>query len=81
MRVTARLFARLRDIAGSSDVAVELPGGATAADLWSALVAEHAEFERYGGAVSIAVNEEYAKIDRVLDDGDDVAFLPPVSGG
>ena len=81
MRVTVRLFARLRDIAGVNEVHTELPAGATASALWATLVTEHTEFERYGGAVSTAVNEEYVKMDRVLADGDEVAFLPPVSGG
>lgn len=81
MRVTVRLFARLRDIAGTSEIHAELPNGATARALWATLVAQYPEFERYGNAVSTAVNEEYAKMDRILSDGDEVAFLPPVSGG
>ena len=81
MRVTVRLFARLRDIAGTSEVHAELPDGATARALWATLVAQHTEFEGYGNTVSTAVNEEYAKMDRILSDGDKVAFLPPVSGG
>jgi molybdopterin converting factor subunit 1 len=81
MRVTVRLFARLRDLAGTSEAHVELPDGATARALWATLVAQHTEFERYGSSVSTAVNEEYAQMDRTLSDGDEVAFLPPVSGG
>ena len=81
MRVTVLLFARLRDIAGASVVEKELPEGATASTLWDVLAQEHADLSRYRGAVSTAVNEEYAKMDRPLADGDEVAFLPPVSGG
>lgn len=81
MRVTVRLFARLRDIAGASELDRELPDGATASVLWDSLSDEFTELARYRGAVSTAVNEEYAKMNHALSDGDEVAFLPPVSGG
>lgn len=81
MRVTVRLFARLRDIAGTSELHRELPNGSTARVLWDSLAAEHTELARYRDAVSTAINEEYAKMDHALSDGDEVAFLPPVSGG
>ncbi len=81
MHVTVRLFARLRDIAGKSELRRELPDGATARVLWDSLAAEHTELSGYRDTVSTAINEEYAKMDHPLSDGDDVAFLPPVSGG
>ena len=81
MRVTVRLFARLRDIAGASVLEKDLPNGSTARTLWDVLTVEHAELAQYRAAVSTAVNEEYAKMDCPLADGDEVAFLPPVSGG
>jgi molybdopterin converting factor subunit 1 len=81
MRVTVRLFARLRDIAGSADLTREAPPGATVADIWRALVAEFPEMSRYESSISSAVNADYAKMTAPLADGDEVAFLPPVSGG
>lgn len=81
MRVRVRLFARLRDIIGASEIERDLPAGATARMLWDALAADHPELDRYLTAVSTAVNEEYARMDAILADGDEVAFLPPVSGG
>jgi molybdopterin converting factor subunit 1 len=81
MRVTVRLFARLRDIAGESTLHRELSDGSTARALWNSLEAEHMELAGYRDAVSTAINEEYAKMDHALSDGDEVAFLPPVSGG
>ena len=81
MRVTVRLFARLRDIAGSSELVKQIPDGSTARFLWDSLAAENVELVGYRDAVSTAINEEYAKMDRVLVEGDEVAFLPPVSGG
>ena len=81
MLVTIRLFARLREMAGGSELRRELPAGATARTAWEALVAEFPGFDDYSRAVSCAVNEEYARMTSPLTDGDEVAFLPPVSGG
>jgi molybdopterin converting factor subunit 1 len=81
MRVTVRLFARLRDIAGSGDFTREVPDGSTAADVWRALAAEFPEMARYDTSISTAVNANYAKMSTPLSDNDEIAFLPPVSGG
>jgi molybdopterin converting factor subunit 1 len=81
MRVTVRLFARLRDIAGSADLSREAPANATVGDIWRSLVAEFPEMSRYESSISSAVNADYAKMTVPLADGDEVAFLPPVSGG
>ena len=81
MRVTVRLFAGLRDIAGSSELRIDLPENATAGSLWDSLATEHSALAKYRNVISTAVNEDYAKLDCTLSDGDEVAFLPPVSGG
>ena len=81
MRVRVRLFARLRDIVGAGEFEREVPADATAQTLWNALAAEHEELARYVSVSSCAVNEDYAKFTTPLRDGDEVAFLPPVSGG
>jgi molybdopterin converting factor subunit 1 len=79
--VTIRLFARLRELAGASELARELADGSTAAAAWSALAAEFPALAAYESSVSCAINEEYARMTTMLRDGDEVAFLPPVSGG
>ena len=81
MLVTARLFARLREIAGAPEVAIVLPEGASVLDAWHSLAGRFPELAAYAGSVSCAVNEDYARMNAVLKDGDEVAFLPPVSGG
>jgi molybdopterin converting factor subunit 1 len=81
MRVTVRLFARLRDIAGASELIRDVPAGATAGDVWRAVVAEFPDMSRYDSSISTAVNADYAKMGAVLSEHDEVAFLPPVSGG
>jgi molybdopterin converting factor subunit 1 len=81
MRVTIRLFARLREIAGSGDLEREIDDSASVRVLWERLTAEFPALADYTSIISCAVNEEYAGLDRRLQDGDEVAFLPPVSGG
>ena len=81
MLVTLRLFARLRELSGQSELRVDVPDGADARAAWNGLTAEYPALAPYGGSVSCAVNEEYARLTTRLKDGDEVAFLPPVSGG
>ena len=81
MRVTVRLFARLRDVAGASELARDLPSGATIGDVWRQLTREFPEFAGYERSISSAINADYARMDQVIGEGDEIAFLPPVSGG
>ena len=81
MRVTVRLFARLRELAGAGELQMELTPGATVQDAWRALEARHGDVHPYAGKVSCAVNAEYSQRSTTLNEGDEVAFLPPVSGG
>ena len=81
MRVTVRLFARLRELAGRSEFSCDVADDATVADVWRAAVAEYPAIAPHARSVSAAVNATYAKLTARVADGDDVAFLPPVSGG
>ena len=81
MRVTVKLFARLRDIAGAPELERDVEAGATIRSVWHDLARQFPEFANYERSISSAVNADYAKMDDVLSDGDEVAFLPPVSGG
>jgi molybdopterin converting factor subunit 1 len=81
MRVTIRLFARLRDIAGAAELPRDVGPGATIKSVWDQLVDEFPDFRRYERSISSAVNADYARMDDPVRDGDEIAFLPPVSGG
>jgi molybdopterin converting factor subunit 1 len=81
MRVTVRLFARLRDIAGAAELARDVAPGATIAAVWAGLAREYPEFGVYERSISSAVNADYARMDHEVREGDEIAFLPPVSGG
>jgi len=79
--VRVLLFARLRELARHDELRLEVPEGSTARDVWNGLAAEYPPLADYTTAVSVAVNEEYARLTASLRDGDEIAFLPPVSGG
>jgi molybdopterin converting factor subunit 1 len=81
MRITVRLFARLRDLAGSPEVVRDVPAGATVETVWQAVAAEFPAIAPYRASVSAAANADYVKFSAPVADGDEVAFLPPVSGG
>jgi len=81
MRVTVRLFARLRELAGREAVACEVDADATVRAVWDAIVRQHPALAPHAGTVSAAVNADYARMTAAVRDGDEVAFLPPVSGG
>lgn len=81
MRVSVQLFARLRELAGQADVDCEVPEGATIADVWRAVARRHPALAPYGTSVSCARNEDFARMSAAVNDGDAIAFLPPVSGG
>ena len=78
---TVRLFAGLREMIGAREIALEVPDGATAADLKERLGEIHPHVAPMLPTVACAVNEEYVDGAHVLRAGDDVALIPPVSGG
>lgn len=81
MKVRVRLFASLASIAGEREMEWELKEEPTPASLWAQLVERFPDFQRHSGHVKVAINQEYAGWEDALEDGDEVAFLTPVSGG
>jgi MoaE-MoaD fusion protein len=79
--VRTRLFARLREQAGTETEIIELPAGASLADVYEALRQNHPALEADRNAVRAALNQEFKEWDAQVADGDEVAFIPPVSGG
>lgn len=75
------LFASLREAVGQKQLEVELPADATLAELLARLEREHAVVARSRGRLLISLNEERAPLETQLGEGDEVALLPPVSGG
>lgn len=81
MTVRVLFFASLRERVKRSESDWTLAGGATVDALWKALVVEFPMIEAMSRSVTFAVNREYVDRDHVLAEGDEVAVIPPVSGG
>jgi molybdopterin synthase catalytic subunit len=80
VKVRVRLFAGLRERSGTGGVDVELPEASTVADVWHAVAQVVPLGDRPAG-IMFAVNRTYAEPSQQLADGDEVALIPPVSGG
>jgi molybdopterin synthase catalytic subunit len=81
MNVTVRVFAGLHDLLGQRDVSLRLDDGATIRDLRDKLAREYPAVARHLETVVYAVDEEYVPVEYPLHPGDEIALIPPVSGG
>ena len=81
MQLSVRIFARARDLVGKSEVGVELPAGATVADLRHRLSVDYPALKSLLENSALAVNDEFADDSSLLPPSSEVALLPPVSGG
>jgi molybdopterin synthase catalytic subunit len=80
MQIRLLCFGRLREII-AAEQRLDLPEGTTVAALWQQLRAQHPALAPYEGAVAVAINQNFASAESLLHEGDEVALLPPVSGG
>jgi molybdopterin converting factor subunit 1 len=81
MRVAVKLFAAARDLTNQAEVTLELPPGADVAELRMLLMTQFPSLAPLAGRSLIAVNSEYAGDATPILEGDEVALIPPVSGG
>ena len=81
MKVAVKLFAAARDLAGNGEVEIELPPGADVAELRQALAAQLPPLGPLAARSLVAVNAEYASDSTPVAEGDELALIPPVSGG
>jgi molybdopterin converting factor subunit 1 len=79
--VTVRFFASLRELTGEHEIHLEVPATSRPADVWEACVQRWPALASRRQSTVLAVNREFARGDIVIQDGDEVALLPPVSGG
>ena len=81
MRVRVLFFGVLKDIVGRSEELLEIAAGATLSDVFAAYAKRFETLTQTRSSILFARNREFAKPDTLLSDNDEVAFLPPVSGG
>jgi molybdopterin converting factor subunit 1 len=81
VNVDVKLFGAVREAVGAKVLSVELADGCPVAELRAKLAGQYPIFARFGDRLAVSVNFEIAAGDTALTEGDEVAFLPPVSGG
>jgi sulfur-carrier protein len=81
MTVTVRLFARVRELAGTDTIRVDLPAASAVSDLRRALENNWPAMTPLVARSAVAVNGDYAADDHRLEPADEIALIPPVSGG
>ena len=81
MRIQVRFFAAYREIVGSRAVSWSAREGLTLEELLDGVLAKYPGLAGHRGTMLLAVNHDFAGSNRVLQEGDEVALLPPVSGG
>jgi molybdopterin synthase catalytic subunit len=81
MKVKVKFFAMLRERAGTGEAMIDIEEGATIGDLWDALKKNYPKLAPVNMRLLYAVNRNYVKADHALLENDEVAFIPPVSGG
>ncbi|MCU0852695.1 MAG: molybdopterin converting factor subunit 1 [Thermoplasmata archaeon] len=81
MKVKVKLYAAFREIVGSKEEELQLADGTTVQMLLDEYVKRFPRLDRYREHIILSVNKEYGRPGRVLNEGDEVTFLPPVSGG
>ena len=81
IRVTVLFFGRLKELTGHPEHSIEFADATTIEHLFALYAARHPELAKYRSSVVASRNQEFAAWDTPLRSGDEVAFLPPVSGG
>lgn len=79
--IRVRLFGSVKEIVGSGEIEVPAAPGATTGSLLAGLIRAHPRLEPWGEYLRVAVNQEYAPGETPVAPGDEVAIIPPVSGG
>jgi len=81
MRVHTRFFASARDAVGTRELDLEVPADTTAGALLDRLISDYPKLAGHAKTLRMAVNEAYTDLSHPLNEGDEVALIPPVSGG
>ncbi len=81
MKIKVKLFASFRDIVGAKEEVIEIEEGITVRDLLEKYIVRFPDMAKFREHIVLSVNREYGAPSKTLMEGDEVSFLPPVSGG
>jgi MoaD family protein len=81
MKIQIQFFSRLRDLAGRSEMEIDLPEGTTVGQLLGTLYAETPSMREWDNSLLVASGVEFVNRDYVIRAGDQISIMPPVQGG
>jgi len=81
MKIHVQFFSRLRELAGVSEMEIEVPTGSTSADLLELLYLRMPAFRDWDKSILVAAGVEFVGRDYILQPGDQISIMPPVQGG
>jgi sulfur-carrier protein len=81
MRITVQFFSQLKEIVGTGELAIDLSGGATVADLLARLYLTHPALEKWDRNILVGAGMEFVERTHVIQPNDQIAIMPPVQGG
>lgn len=79
--ITLKLFAVYQDVLGTPEMAMELPAKTTVGELCDRICTQHPALKRWQTLTRFGINLQFVDTDTLLKEGDEVVFIPPVSGG
>lgn len=81
MNIRLKFFASAREIVGTKDLDMDIEKGSKAKDVLDRLKEKYPGLKKLDGQLILAVNKQTGRADKMIEDGDEIAVLPPVSGG
>ncbi len=81
IQVSIKLFAVYQEVIGESEITQNLPAGTSAGDVLQGLIERYPQLEKWRSVTRLGLNLDFVEFDRLLQDGDELVFIPPVSGG
>jgi molybdopterin synthase sulfur carrier subunit len=81
IQITVKLFAIFQEVFATDEIQVKLNSGASVSEIFDRLVSQHPNLEQWRSLTRYAINLNFAEPDTILKNGDEVALIPPVSGG
>jgi sulfur-carrier protein len=81
IQVSIKLFAVYQEVIGESEITQNLPVGTAASDVLQELINKYPQLEKWRSVTRLGINLDFVESDRLLQDGDELVIIPPVSGG
>ena len=81
MRIKVQFFSQLKEIAGTNELALDLPDGSTVADLLAHLYERFPKLEKWDASILVGIGVDFVDRNHVIQSHDQIAIMPPVQGG